>query len=79
MKSPINPTAFSIGLAVVGIGLGFVFWVERGAHIELKGSLLKVRTLAMDEKTSVAGVDFASAYPTGSHFIVKQVDGSLAG
>ena len=79
MKSPINPTAFSIGLAVVAMGLGFVFWVQRGAHIELKGSVLKVRTQAMDEKSSVAVVDFRFANPAAYPFMVKQVDVILEG
>jgi hypothetical protein len=79
MKSPINPTAFSIGLAVVGIGLGFVFWMQRGAHMELKGSVLKVRTQAMDENSSVAVVDFRFANPAGYPFMVKQVDVILEG
>ena len=74
MKSPINPTAFSIGLAVVAVAIGGVVWMQRGAHIDLKGSILQIRTQAMDEQSSVAVVDFRFANPADYPFMVKQVD-----
>jgi len=47
--------------------------MQRGAHIELKGSILKVRTQAMDENSSVAVVDFRFVNPSNYPFVVKEV------
>jgi hypothetical protein len=46
-----------IGLLVIGIGIWAVFYKQAGAHIEPKGSILKVRTLKLDDKTSAAVVE----------------------
>ena len=40
-------TAFGIGVGVVIIVVIGVFYVQRGAHVELKGAILKVRTQAL--------------------------------
>ena len=42
---------FGIGLVVILIAVGAILYIQRGAHIELKGAVLKVRTLAMDENS----------------------------
>jgi hypothetical protein len=55
-----KPLVLAFGLAVViviAIIAGF-FWVQRGAHLELRGEILKVRTAPLDENHSVAVVDF---------------------
>ena len=57
MKIPVNPVPLVVGLVVVAIGVGGVFYMQRGAHIDLKGSILKVRTQVMDENSSVAVID----------------------
>jgi hypothetical protein len=46
-----------IGLLVVGLGIWAVFYKQAGAHIEPKGSILKVRTIKLDEKTSAAVIE----------------------
>ena len=74
MRSPINPVAIGVGLAVVAIGLAGVLFLNRGSHIELKGSILKVRTLAPEETSSIAVIDFRFANPSNYPFVVKQVD-----
>ncbi|MBV8730871.1 MAG: hypothetical protein JO336_13785 [Acidobacteriia bacterium] len=55
-----NPLVVSFGIAVlivIGAIAGFFFF-QRGAHLELRGQVLKVRTAALDENHSVAVVDF---------------------
>jgi len=47
-----------IGLAAVAGAVAWIFHIQRGAHMELSGSILKVRTLATDENSSVALIDF---------------------
>src|SRR3989442_864054 len=51
--------------------------MQRGAHIDLKGAVLKVRTKAMDENSSVAVVDFRFVNPSNYPFVVRQVDVSI--
>jgi hypothetical protein len=70
---------FGIGLVVILIAVAAILYIQRGAHIELKGAVLKVRTLAMDEKSSVAVVDFRFANPSNYPFVVRSVDVSVTG
>lgn len=77
MKIPVNPVALVVGLAVVAIGVGGVFYMQRGAHVELKGAVLKVRTQVMDENSSVAVIDFRFVNPSNYPFVVKEVTVSI--
>jgi hypothetical protein len=77
MKSPVNPVALAVGLVVVAIGIGGVFYMQRGAHIDLKGAILKVRTQAMDENSSVAVIDFRFVNPANYPFVVREVTVSI--
>ena len=63
-----------IGLVVIAIAIAAVFYMQRGAHVELQGGILKVRTQAMDENSSVAVVDFRFVNPSNYPFIVRSVD-----
>jgi hypothetical protein len=47
-----------VGLVVVALALGFLLLGTKGAHLDLEGKILKVRTLATDDKTSIALLDF---------------------
>ena len=55
-----HPLAFAFGLAVVIViaAVAGVFFLQRGAHLELRGEILKVRTAPLDDNDSVAVVDF---------------------
>ena len=77
MKIPVNPVALVGGLLVVAAGIGGVFYMQRGAHVELKGGVLKVRTQAMDEKSTVAVIDFRFVNPSNYPFVVKEVTVSI--
>src|SRR5947208_4635873 len=77
MKIPVNPVALGVGLLAVVIGIAGVFYMQRGAHIELKGAVLKVRTQAMDEKSTVAVIDFRFVNPSNYPFVVKEVTVSI--
>jgi hypothetical protein len=70
---------FGIGVVAVAIAVAAVLYMQRGARIELKGSIQKVRTAAMDENSSVAIVDFRFANPADYPFVVRSVDVSIVG
>ena len=66
-----------VGLVVAGAGVGFLMWWNRGAHLELKGEILKVRTLKTDENNSIAIIDFRFVNSSDYRFVVRQVEVTL--
>ncbi len=66
-----------IGIVAVIVGILAIFYVQRGAHVELKGSVQKVRTLALDENSSAALIDFRVLNPSDYPFIVRKADVSM--
>src|SRR5437588_4821587 len=74
---PVSPTALAVGLVVVACAVGGVLYMQRGAHIELDGKILKVRTKAMDEASSVVVVDFRFTNPSNYNFVVREVGVSI--
>jgi hypothetical protein len=62
-----------IGLVVVAIVIAWVFYIQRGAHIGLSGSIQKTRTLALDTNSSAAIVDFRFQNPSDYQFLVRTV------
>jgi hypothetical protein len=70
----MRPVAFVAGLAVVGaLAAGFLWWT-RGAHMELRGEVKKVRTHAIEDGSSLAVIDFRSYNPADYPFVVRSVD-----
>src|SRR5262249_49531560 len=51
--------------------------MQRGAHIELTGSILKVRTQPMDDNSAVAVIDFRFVNPSDYNFVVREVTVSI--
>jgi len=70
-------TALGVGLVVVAIAVAWMFYMQRGAHIEPAGKILKVRTLALDENSSVAIVDFRVTNSADYAVVVREVDVTL--
>ncbi|MGD0015848.1 MAG: hypothetical protein ABSD56_15750, partial [Bryobacteraceae bacterium] len=64
----------AIGLVVVAIVVAWIVHAQRGARVELAGSIGKVRTLALDERSSAAIVDFRVRNPSDYLFVVRQVE-----
>jgi hypothetical protein len=64
-------TFLLIGLAVVGVGIGAILFSTRGNHLELKGEILKVRVLALNDKASIVVLDFRVTNPSDIPFVVK--------
>lgn len=65
--------AFGIGLAVIAAAVLGIFFMQRGAHMELPGKVLKVRTAPLDENSSVAVLDFRVTNPSDVLFVVRTV------
>ena len=63
-----------LGVLFAGAAVVWIFYLQRGAHMELKGSVLKVRTLATDENGSVAVIDFRCANQADYPWVVRSVE-----
>lgn len=63
-----------IGLVLLSALAGVVLFINRGSHMELQGQIKKVRTVELDEKSSLIVVDFHVNNPADYKFMVKQVD-----
>lgn len=60
-----------VGLAVVGVAVGFLLIGTKGNHLELHGSILKVRVLPLSPVASLAIVDFRVNNPSDIPFVMK--------
>lgn len=65
--------AFLAGLAVVGGGIFFAVYKNMGSHPELKGSILKVRSLA-DGDGAIVFADFRVTNTAAVPFVVGSVE-----
>jgi hypothetical protein len=66
-----------IGLVLIGVAVAWIFYIQRGAHMELTGQVLKVRTLATDENSSVALIDFRITNVADYPWMVRSVEVSV--
>ncbi len=67
-------TFLAIGLAAVGAGIGLMFFSTQGAHLDLKGEILKVRVLALNPQASLVVADFRISNPSNVRFVVRTVE-----
>jgi len=65
--------AFGVGLACITAVVFGIFFIQRGAHMELPGKVLKVRTAALDENSCVVVLDFRVTNPSDVLFVVRAV------
>ncbi|MGE5644290.1 MAG: hypothetical protein ACM336_00725 [Acidobacteriota bacterium] len=63
-----------IGLVVVAAVIVWTLVATRGSHVELAGSIQKVRTLPLDEQSAAAIIDFRVRNPSDYTFIVRKVE-----
>jgi len=70
-------TAFGVGLVVIAIAVAWILYMQRGSHIEPVGKILKVRTLAMDENSAVAVIDFRIQNTADFPIVVREVTVTL--
>jgi hypothetical protein len=72
MKNP-KLVAFGSAALVVLAAIGIAWYMARGSHLELRGSILKVRTAPTDDNSSVAVVDFRATNVADYEFNVLNV------
>src|ERR1039457_6750261 len=65
--------AFGIGLAIIALAVGGIFFMQRGDRMQLPGKILKVRTAPLDEESSIAVIDFRITNPSDILFEVREV------
>ena len=63
---------FFVGLTVVGLGIFGVLYMNHGSHVELKGEILKVRTIA-DGDGTIVFADFRVTNAATIPFVVSNV------
>lgn len=67
----------AIGVVLAAAAVAFIFYMQRGAHIELRGSVLKVRVLPADDKSVIDVIDFRFVNPADYPFVVRSVNASM--
>ena len=66
-----------VGVVIAAAMVAAVFWVQRGAHLALEGSIQKVRTLGVEQAGSIAVADFRFVNSSNYPFIVREVTVSV--
>jgi hypothetical protein len=64
----------AIGMALVAAAIAILLYATRGAHIDLRGKILKVRTLPIEAGSFLAVIDFRFVNPSDYPFVVRKVD-----
>jgi hypothetical protein len=67
---------FLVGLGLVGAAIFGTFYISRGSHVQLTGSILKVRTLP-DGTGAIVFADFRVVNPSAVAFVVDSVEMSM--
>lgn len=65
------------GLVAIVIAVAVILSANKGAHLQLVGKILKVRTGALGEGNSIAVMDFRVENPSDLPFVVRTVEISL--
>ena len=62
-----------VGLVVVALVAGIVYWSNRGSQVRLGGQIVRVRTLATSDSSSVLIAEVRIENPARVPFIVREV------
>jgi hypothetical protein len=68
---------FGTGLVALAIAVVVILSANKGAHLELQGKIMKVRTGALGEGNSIAVMDFRVTNPSDLPFTVRNVEITL--
>jgi len=65
---------FGVGVVVIALSVWGIMYSHRGAHLELKGEILKIRTGALSEQDCIAVLDFRVQDVSDVPFVVRVVE-----
>lgn len=68
---------FGVGVVAVVVAVFAIMYTHKGAHLELKGEILKVRTGALSDQDSIAVIDFRVENISDVPFAVRLVEVTL--
>jgi len=63
-----------VAVAILAVVMAVGLYLTRGTHIRLEGSIQKVRTLSVEDNSSILFVDFRFVNPAEYEFLVKEVE-----
>src|SRR5580692_11983975 len=62
-----------VGLAVVGLAVAAIWDGTRKAHLDLTGKIIRVRSVPIDGKTTLAVVDYRVTNPSAIPLVIREV------
>jgi hypothetical protein len=65
---------FGVGVVVIAVSVWGILYSHRGAHLELKGQILKIRTGALSDQDSIAVLDLRVENISDVPFVVRIVE-----
>jgi hypothetical protein len=68
---------FGVAMVCLALAVAGILYMQRGAHIDLPGKILKIRTAPLDEASSIAVFDFRITNPADYTFEVRTVSVAL--
>lgn len=68
---------FGVGVLVIAVSVFAILYSHRGAHLELQGKILKIRTGELSDRDSIAVLDFRVTNVSDVPFVVRQVEVTL--
>lgn len=68
---------FGVGVVVIALAVAGILSSTKGAHLELKGKIMKVRTGALSDEDSIAVLDFRVENVSDVPFVVRQIEVTL--
>ncbi len=69
--------AFGGGICAIALAVAGILYMQRGSVIDMQAKILKVRTAALDENSSIAVLDFRLTNPSDLLLEVRQVEVDL--
>jgi hypothetical protein len=65
--------AFAIGLVAIAVAVGAILFMQRGAHVDLPGQLVRIRTVATSDNDALAFINLHITNPSDYAFMVRNV------
>jgi LEA14-like dessication related protein len=62
-----------VGLVMVGLGVAAIWSGTKKQHLDLTGKVIKVRSVAVDDKSTLVVVDFRVTNPSAIPLVLREV------